>query len=92
MGAPSALIYLLLLRLIAGDQAGYRWPGYLSDGTFGGEPIKFSDMPGGTLASAARALFQIRFKFVLPSFDMMASKKRKNISVLPKIHIRFVRK
>jgi len=34
-------------------EAGYRWPGYLSDGTFGGEPIKFSDMPGGTLASWA---------------------------------------
>ena len=79
-------------QLALSVQAGYRWPGYLSDGTFGGEPIKFSDMPGGTLASAARALFQIRFKFVLPSFGMMASKKRKNISVLPKIHIRFVRK
>ena len=41
-------------KLIAGDQAGYRWPGYLSDGTFGGEPIKFADMPGGTLASAEK--------------------------------------
>jgi hypothetical protein len=26
-------------------KAGFRWPGYLSDGTFGGEPIKFSDVP-----------------------------------------------
>jgi len=32
-------------------EAGIRFPGYLSDGTFGGEPIKFADVPGGTLAS-----------------------------------------
>jgi len=31
--------------------AGLRFPGYLSDGTFGGEPIAFADVPGGTLAS-----------------------------------------
>jgi hypothetical protein len=31
--------------------AGFRFPGYLSDGTFGGEPILFADVPGGTLAS-----------------------------------------
>jgi hypothetical protein len=31
--------------------AGLRFPGYLSDGTFGGEPVLFADVPGGTLAS-----------------------------------------
>jgi light-harvesting complex I chlorophyll a/b binding protein 1 len=45
--AMAATVHVLV------TEAGYRWPGYLSDGTFGGEPIKFADMPGGTLASWA---------------------------------------
>merc|ERR1712210_332535 len=28
---------------------GLRFPGYLSDGTFGGQPIKFADVPGGAI-------------------------------------------
>jgi hypothetical protein len=36
-------------------KAGFRFPGYLSDGTFGGEPIKFSDIPDEPIA----ALFAI---------------------------------
>jgi len=30
-------------------EAGLRFPGYLSDGTFGGQPIKFADVPGGAI-------------------------------------------
>jgi len=30
-------------------EAGLRFPGYLSDGTFGGEPIKFADVPAGAI-------------------------------------------
>jgi len=45
--AMAAFVHVIV------TEAGIRWPGYLSDGTFGGEPIKFADMPGGTLASWA---------------------------------------
>merc|ERR1719359_1869229 len=31
-------------------EAGLRFPGYLSDGTFGGAPIKFADVPAGDIA------------------------------------------
>ena len=30
-------------------EAGLRFPGYLSDGTFGGAPIKFADVPAGAI-------------------------------------------
>jgi len=45
--AMAATVHVIL------TEAGIRWPGYLSDGTFGGEPIKFADMPAGTWASWA---------------------------------------
>jgi light-harvesting complex I chlorophyll a/b binding protein 1 len=45
--AMAATLHVLI------TEAGFRWPGYLSDGTFGGDPIKFADMPAGTLASWA---------------------------------------
>jgi len=45
--AMAAFVHVIV------TEAGIRWPGYLSDGTFGGEPIKFADMPAGTLASWA---------------------------------------
>jgi light-harvesting complex I chlorophyll a/b binding protein 1 len=45
--AMAAFVHVIV------TEAGIRWPGYLSDGTFGGEPIKFADMPPGTLASWA---------------------------------------
>jgi len=43
--AMAAFVHVIV------TEAGIRWPGYLSDGTFGGEPIKFADMPAGTIAS-----------------------------------------
>jgi len=51
-------------------EAGLRWPGYISNGALtGGEPIKFSDIPAGTLASwkAVPALgwFQLVFLFAV---------------------------
>jgi len=51
-------------------EAGIRWPGYISNGALtGGEPIKFSDIPAGTLASwkAVPALgwFQLVFLFAV---------------------------
>jgi len=45
--AMAATLHVLI------TEAGYRFPGYLSDGTFGGDPIKFADMPAGTWASWA---------------------------------------
>jgi light-harvesting complex I chlorophyll a/b binding protein 1 len=45
--AMAATLHVLI------TEAGFRFPGYLSDGTFGGDPIKFADMPAGTLASWA---------------------------------------
>jgi len=45
--AMAATLHVLI------TEAGFRFPGYLSDGTFGGDPIKFADMPGGTWASWA---------------------------------------
>jgi len=34
-------------------KSGARFPGYLSDGSFGGEPVLFSDVPDDPLASLA---------------------------------------
>jgi len=45
--AMAATLHVLI------TEAGFRFPGYLSDGTFGGDPIKFADMPAGTWASWA---------------------------------------
>merc|ERR1719473_1250778 len=51
-------------------EAGFRWPGYISNGALtGGEPIAFADIPAGTLASwkAVPALgwFQLVFLFAV---------------------------
>ena len=55
------------LTRVARAQAGIRWPGYLSLA----EDIKFSDMPGGTLASwaALPALSWIQIVLVVALLD-----------------------